>query len=108
MDNNLSNWEACLGSGCVKKKHLVTWSPPSPNVLKFNVDGAARGKPGPANIGGILRNYKGDVLFMFSNYIGIKDSNEVAVLAILEALRICVLNNFHSIVVESDSLNAIS
>ena len=28
-------------------------------------------------------------------------------LAILEALRICVSNNFHSIVVESDSLNAI-
>eukprot|EP00268_Persea_americana_P062605 TRINITY_DN8040_c1_g2_i6.p1 TRINITY_DN8040_c1_g2~~TRINITY_DN8040_c1_g2_i6.p1 ORF type:complete len:254 (+),score=31.35 TRINITY_DN8040_c1_g2_i6:132-893(+) len=60
LDNILSNWEACLGSGCVKKKHLVTWSPPSPNVLKFNVDGAARGKPGPAGIGGILRNYKGE------------------------------------------------
>ena len=29
-------------------------------------------------------------------------------LAILEALRICVSNNFHSMVVESDSLNAIS
>ena len=28
LDNNLSNWEACLGSRCVKKKHLVTWSPP--------------------------------------------------------------------------------
>ena len=76
--------------------------------LKCNVDGVARGKPGPAVIGGILRNYKGEVLFMFSKYIGIKDSNEAEVLAILEALRIFVSNNFHSIVVESDSLNAIS
>eukprot|EP00268_Persea_americana_P056975 TRINITY_DN6784_c0_g1_i2.p2 TRINITY_DN6784_c0_g1~~TRINITY_DN6784_c0_g1_i2.p2 ORF type:complete len:105 (-),score=19.94 TRINITY_DN6784_c0_g1_i2:1073-1387(-) len=45
---------------------------------------------------------------MFSKYIGIKDSNEGEVLAILEALRICFSNNFHSIVVESNSLNAIS
>ena len=27
-------------------------------ILKFNVDGAARGKPGPASIGGVLHNDK--------------------------------------------------
>lgn len=52
--------------------------------------------------------YKGEVLFMFSKYICIKDSNEAGVLAILEALRIRVSNNFHNIVVGSDFLNAIS
>lgn len=40
----------------------------------------------PICIDGILRNYKGEVLFMFSKYIGIKDSIEAKVLAILEAL----------------------
>lgn len=44
------NWEDCIGSGSFKKRRVVSWSPP-PGVLKFNVDGAARGKSGPARIG---------------------------------------------------------
>lgn len=46
---------------------MVFWAlaPPS-GVLKFNVDGEAREKTGPAGLGGVLRNGKGEVLFMFS------------------------------------------
>lgn len=50
-------------------------------------DGAARGKLGHACIGGVLRNNKGEVLFMFSKSVGTKDSYEAEVVAILEALR---------------------
>ena len=32
--------------------------------LKFNVDGSARGNPGPAGIRGVLRDSKGKVLFV--------------------------------------------
>lgn len=56
-------------------------------VLKFNVDGASRGKPGPMGIKCVLHNSKGEVLLMFSKHVGICDSNLVEVLAILEALR---------------------
>ena len=60
---------------------------PSPGVFKFNVDGAVRGKLGMAEIGGVLRNSRGEVLFMFSKHVGVCDSIEAEVLAILEALR---------------------
>ena len=43
-------------------KKVFSWAPPIEGVLKFNVDGAARGKPGPSGIGGVLRNSEGFVL----------------------------------------------
>lgn len=42
---------------------------PNLGVLKFNIGGASRGKLGPMNIGGVLRNYKGDVLLCFQNML---------------------------------------
>lgn len=65
----ICNWDACMKCGPSKVRKSVSWVPPLPGSLKFNVDGAARGKPGPAGIGGVLRNYKGEVLFMFSNHL---------------------------------------
>ena len=55
---------------------------PRYGVLKLNVDGASRGKPGLARIGGVIRNSKGEVLLMFSKHVGVCNSNEVEVLAI--------------------------
>ena len=48
-------------------------------MLKFNVDGATRGKPGPMSIGGILRNNNGEVLFRFSKNVGVCNSNKAEV-----------------------------
>lgn len=76
--------------------------------LKFNVNGAARGKPGPTGVGGVLRDHKEDVLLIFSNNEGLQESNEIKVLAILEALRL-LFSSFHEqLLVESDFSNAIS
>lgn len=58
-------------------------------VLEFNVDGFVRGKSGPMGIDGVLHNYKGEVLFMFSKHVSVCDSNEAEVLTILEA-RCCI------------------
>lgn len=44
---------------------------PRHGVFKFNLDGAARGKPGPA-IDGVLRDDRGVMLCMFSKGIGIR------------------------------------
>ena len=66
--------------------------------------GAARGKPRPA----VLCNSKGIVLALFSKHAGCIESHEAEVLAILKAIRIFSISYFQSsLVVESDSLNAI-
>lgn len=39
-------------------------------------------------MGSDLSNYKGEILYMFSKHVGIKEANEVKVIAILEAFRI--------------------
>lgn len=70
-----------------KEKKYVSWRLPSIGSSKFNVDGAARGKPSSVRIG-VLRNCKRDALFMFSKNVGVKNSNEAKVLAILEALHL--------------------
>ena len=78
-------------------------------MLKFNVDGVAKGKPMPVGIGGGLRNSEGNVLALFSKHVGCMESNEAEVVAFLEAIRIFTSTSSRSrLVVESDSLNAIS
>ena len=47
-------------------------------------------------------------MYMFSKHVGIKDSNEAEILAILEALRIIHTLQHHVLIVESDLANAIS
>lgn len=52
--------------GCTKYINHVTRHPLKEGVLKFNVDGEARGKSGLSGIGRVLRNSKGvgvDLLF---------------------------------------------
>ncbi|XXG44210.1 hypothetical protein AAC387_Pa01g4073 [Persea americana] len=74
--------------------------------LKFNVDGAARKKPGPAGVEGVLAYIlQGNVLLMFSKKVGIKESNETEVLAILEALRLFFSSFREKLLAESDSSN---
>ena len=91
LDCILQNWEACMSCGPSKDSKVVCWLHPPSDQLKFNVDGVAKGKPEPIGIGGVLRNDAGEVLFMFFKNVGIKESNEAGVLAILEALMIFFL-----------------
>ncbi|KAK3224934.1 hypothetical protein Dsin_004796 [Dipteronia sinensis] len=83
------------------------WSPPLDGTLKFNVDGLSRGNLGPSGIGGIMRNSKGDILCMFSSYIGFGSSVLAEVQAILKACHLCVSDCCPSdvrIIIESDSM----
>ena len=48
MDDILSNWEACMLCGLTKERRLTFWAPPLMGMLKFNVNGAARGNPSSA------------------------------------------------------------
>lgn len=59
VDGIVNIWEASLYCGLFKMKKVLNWSPPAPEVLKFNVDGTTRGKPRPAGIVVVFRNYEG-------------------------------------------------
>lgn len=96
-----------MGCGRGRGKRVIPWSSLPPVVLKFNVDGDSRGKLGPAGISGVLHNSKGEVLLMFSKPIGIRDSNEVEVLAISEALCIFSGSFQDKLIVESNSSNVV-
>ena len=95
--------------GSSRQKRLRFGFPPAVGALKFNMDGATREKPDLASIGGVLRNSEGFVSGMFSKHIGSRESNEAEVLANLEAIWMFASSSLTSrLVVESDSLNAIS
>lgn len=73
-------------------------------MLKFNVNGATKGKLGPPGVGVVLRNRNGIVLALSSKHVGCMESNEAEVVAILEALQIFI-SSHSKLVVESDSLH---
>lgn len=81
---------------------VIQWSPPLHGVLKFNVDGAAKGKLKLSDISGVLCNHNGKVFLVFSNCLGTKDPNEAGVMAILEAFQIFSTCFQGKLIVESD------
>lgn len=70
--------------------------------------GVARGKLGMTGIGRVLGSFNNEILICFSKSIRIKDSNKVDVLSILEALRTYYRSVSQSLIVESNSSNAVS
>ncbi|KAK3230650.1 hypothetical protein Dsin_002531 [Dipteronia sinensis] len=70
----------------------TAWLPPALITLKFNVYGSALGKPGQVGIGGVLRDFKGNVLCSFSLFIGVHESNTAEIKAIQKACALCVSN----------------
>ncbi|XVF83970.1 hypothetical protein PTKIN_Ptkin16aG0537100 [Pterospermum kingtungense] len=89
----------------------ASWMRTEFGCLKFNVDGSSLGKPGPAGIGGLLRDHEGRVKIRFSKAIGMADSNLAEILAIKEAFVLFAESQWarsHKLIVESDSSDAVS
>ena len=81
---------------------------PRPGILKLNLDGASRGNLGPAGYGGVIHNDKGDIVHIFSMYLGEAKNNEAKFSALEHGLRILIRMGNGTAVVEGDSLLAIS
>ena len=47
LNNILVNGKSCKGCGSIKVKEFIVWCQLPFDVFKFNVNGVARGKPGP-------------------------------------------------------------
>lgn len=61
----LSLKECCSEVKPVKRIRVEEWIPPTSKALKFNVDGSARGSPGLAGMGGVLRDEREKILCLF-------------------------------------------
>lgn len=83
--------------------HIVKWSAPKEPYFKLNCDGASKGNPGKSGSGGIIRNYKGQLIQAFASFEGFISNNRSECLAILKGLQICKNLNINHIIVESDS-----
>jgi ribonuclease HI len=71
--------------------------------IKANIDGGARGNPGPAAYGVVVRNAGGEVIAELSNYLGNQTNNFAEYSGLLAALEYAVRENYLSLKVLSDS-----
>src|SRR3954466_2847479 len=76
---------------------------PSSKVIKLNIDGASKGNPGEAGIGGLFRNYNGDFIMGFASYLGTSTSIIAEAKAIYFGLHLAKENNLTNLWIESDS-----
>jgi ribonuclease HI len=60
------------------------------NKLIINTDGGARGNPGPAGIGAVIKNTAGEVQAEISKYIGKATNNQAEYQAVVAAIEKCV------------------
>ncbi|XP_077239748.1 uncharacterized protein LOC143880655 [Tasmannia lanceolata] len=98
--------EVC--SSVERSSNIVqAWVPPEEGSCKLNFDGSSLGNPGPAGIGGVLRDDKGEVIWSFAGPIGIADSNEAEVPAAHQGIKLLEVEYLNNVVVEGDSINVI-
>ena len=71
--------------------------------ITANVDGGARGNPGPAGYGVYIRDGQGRPIAQLSEYLGHKTNNVAEYSALLAALEYAIANHHRALKVISDS-----
>ena len=80
-----------------------TKTPSAASAIKANIDGGARGNPGPSAYGVVVRNGAGEIIAELSDYLGIQTNNFAEYSGLLAALEYAVRENHLSLKVLSDS-----
>lgn len=75
---------------------------PEPEAVLWT-DGAARGNPGPAGIGAILKRPSGEVLYTGSEYLGHTTNNVAEYKAVLLGLAAALAQGLEHVEVRADS-----
>lgn len=55
--------------------------------LVINTDGGARGNPGPAGIGVVIKSESGDMVYQYGGFIGVATNNVAEYKALIKALE---------------------
>ena len=89
----------------MKQQHLFDKAGPARAAFAItaNIDGGARGNPGPAAYGVVVRNNKGQVLAELREYLGNQTNNVAEYSGLLAALGWAVREKQLSLKVLSDS-----
>jgi probable phosphoglycerate mutase len=87
------------------QKSLFDSPPPraAASAIKANIDGGARGNPGPSAYGVVVRNAKGEIIAELSEYLGNQTNNFAEYSGLLAALEFAVREKHPSLRVISDS-----
>lgn len=72
-------------------------------TYQLNTDGGARGNPGPAGIGIVIRNEKKEKIYEMGAYIGETTNNQAEYTAILEGLRTALERKINDLTCYLDS-----
>jgi ribonuclease HI len=73
------------------------------NKLTIYTDGAARGNPGPAAIGAVIKDDKSDIVASISRCLGVTTNNQAEYRAIIAALEKAIGLGARQVVLYSDS-----
>jgi ribonuclease HI len=90
----------------LKQDSLFDAPPPPPAAgfaIRANIDGGARGNPGPAAYGVVVRNAKGEIIDEIAEYLGLQTNNFAEYSGLLAALDYAVREKYASLKVLSDS-----
>ncbi|XP_059073731.1 uncharacterized protein LOC131874396 [Cryptomeria japonica] len=85
------------------KRVNAFWETPKRGWYKLNFDGAAKGNPGWAGYGSILRNEDGIILGSIGGNMGVATNNEVETLAMVRGIKFCVDQGYSKVEIEGES-----
>ena len=86
---------------------LSRFIPPPLCFMKLNFDGASKGNPGQAGIGGIFRDSFSKFCHLSSYPMGYVTNNEAELMALKQGLIIAIREGYQRLVVEEDSAMAV-
>jgi ribonuclease HI/predicted DNA-binding antitoxin AbrB/MazE fold protein len=78
-------------------------APAAGPTFTANIDGAARGNPGPASYGVMIRNPDGSVAAQLKKYVGRSTNNVAEYYALIAALDYAAAHGIRALRIESDS-----
>jgi len=81
-----------------------SWSPPAHNTFKLNFDGTAKGNPGPAGYGGVIRRHTGEVAQIYYGTLGIDTNNAAELEGLWIGIKLAEHHHLFPLTVEGDSL----
>lgn len=79
------------------------WRPPPTDFFKLNTVGLAEGKPGPAGVGGVIRDHTGGWIKGFSWRIGVTNSLAAELWGLRDGLILAHQQNIKKIIIELDA-----